>query len=100
MTFCNLSNWGLSYSYSNQSISNNKDILMIVGDDNKFIIYDENDFVSQKKILFPVVIYRGRLGDGGRIVGRKDAGSLFWFLTLRLVGGVGRYFVWFGCRLF
>ena len=46
MTFCNISNWGLNYSYSTQSISNNKDIIMMVGDDNKFIIYDENDFVS------------------------------------------------------
>ena len=44
--FCNVSNWGLSYSYSTQSISSNKDILVMVTDDNKFIIYDENNFVT------------------------------------------------------
>lgn len=44
--FCNVSNWGLSYSYSTQSISSNKDILLMVADDNKFIIYDENNFAT------------------------------------------------------
>jgi hypothetical protein len=41
--YTEINNWGLSYSYSTQSIATNKKLLFIVTDDSKIIAHDVND---------------------------------------------------------
>lgn len=45
LLYTNISNWGVTFSYSTQSTSTNKELLFITTDDSKIIVHDINDSI-------------------------------------------------------
>lgn len=69
-------NWGLTFSYTGQTSSNPKEILMIVGDDSKIIAYDIKNTVPQYDFLY--LDFQKKYGDIRNIT-RQGTSSNFYF---------------------
>ena len=70
-----LSNWGLTYSYSTQSVPNNKEGLMIVTNNGNVIVYNLNGFVSYD---FLYLEFPSSYGDTNSVL-NKTYTSEFYF---------------------
>jgi hypothetical protein len=73
-----ISTWGLSYSYSTQSIPSNKDILMMVTNNGNIIIHDINDTVTEFDFLY--LDFGQNYGDI-RSITRRGSSSEFFFAS-------------------
>jgi uncharacterized protein (TIGR02145 family) len=52
MYYTKMSTWGLSFSYSTQSVAQTKELLFIVADDNKIIVHDIEDANGKFDFLY------------------------------------------------
>lgn len=52
MYYTEINTWGLSFSYSTQSVDTNKELLFLVTDDSKIIVHDINDANGQFDFLY------------------------------------------------
>jgi len=71
-----ISSWGLSYSYSTQSIPNNKEVLMLVTNNGNVIAHDINDFIPEFDFLY--LDFGQNYGDIKSIT-RRDSSNEFYF---------------------
>ena len=71
-----INTWGLSYSYSTQSIPSSKDILFIVTDDSKIITYEINGNIPNYSFLY--LDFPNNYGDIKTISRKKDT-NYFYF---------------------
>jgi subtilisin-like proprotein convertase family protein len=70
-----VTNWGLSYSYTTQSIPTTKDLVFIAADGGKLIAYDENNFVSSDFIYFD---FDKNYGDIKNVTQRSGTDTFFF----------------------
>jgi len=68
--------WGLNLSYSNQSTTNNKELLFIVTNDSKIIVYDINNSIPNFDFIYFELTKN--YGDIKSII-RKGNSSIFYF---------------------
>ena len=52
MYYTSVNSWGLSFSYSTQSIATDKELLFLVTDDSKVIVYDINDSIGEFDFVY------------------------------------------------
>ncbi len=71
-----ITSWGLSYSYSTQSTSSDKDLLMLVTNNGNLVAYDVNDFIPEFDFLY--LDFGQNYGDI-RSITRKDNTNDFYF---------------------
>jgi hypothetical protein len=77
--------WNINFTFSTQSIPLNKDILLLVTDDNKFIVHDINSVIPDFNVNSnnPDFIYLDFPQDYGDIINieRRGTSSLFYFTS-------------------
>lgn len=71
-----ISSWTMSYSYSTQSISTNKEVLMLVTNNGNVIAHDINEFLPEFDFLY--LDFGQNYGDIKSIT-RRDATNEFYF---------------------
>ena len=75
MYFGEVNTWGLTFSYSTQSVANNKDLLFLVTDLSKVIVYDINDSNGQFDFLYLDI---GDYGDIQNITRRLNSNDFYF----------------------
>jgi hypothetical protein len=71
-----VTSWGLSYSFSTQSTSSPKDLLFLVADDSKIIVYDINNSIDSQTFLY--LDFPNPYGDIKNII-RREGTDNFYF---------------------
>lgn len=75
ISYNKLNNWGLTYSYFDESISNDKEFLFLVTDNSNIIIHDIND---STKFDFLYLDFGSDYGDIKNIVRRESTNQVFF----------------------
>lgn len=76
LLYTSISSWTMSYSYSTQSISANKDIVMMVTNNGNVVVHDVNDFIGDFDFLY--LDFGQNYGDIKSVV-RMDNSNEFYF---------------------
>jgi len=83
-----VNNWGLSYSYSTQSIATDKELLFLVTDDSKIIIHDINDFT---RFDFIYLDFPEKYGDIRNITRRSGTNTFYFTGINEFTGDTGLF---------
>lgn len=82
--YTNISTWGLTFSYSTQSTSTDKELIFIACDDNKIIAYDLNDSIPNFDFVY---LDFGKDYDDIVNVSRQNGTNTFYFTGLDVGSG-------------
>ena len=82
--YTNINSWNLDFNYSTQSIDVNKEMLFLVTDDSKVIVYDINDSISQFDFVY--LDLNNNYGDILNI-SRREGSNSFYFTGIDVSSG-------------